>query len=84
MLKASTTPTGNREPRSLSVSAAPSDERHDIADGRPRVVATHGMTMTVWLTARIGLPHPGACWADLRFLYAHRVDPKARTITRIL
>ena len=50
------------------------DEHRDIAAGRPLVVATHGMAMTVWLTAGIGLPDPGAFWADLRFPDAHCVE----------
>jgi broad specificity phosphatase PhoE len=37
------------------------------AYGRPLVVATHGMALTVWLAATIGLADPGAFWADLRF-----------------
>lgn len=41
------------------------------------------MAMTVWLTARIGLPDPGAFWADLRFPDAHSVDLGAATITRL-
>jgi broad specificity phosphatase PhoE len=59
------------------------DAHRDIAADRPLVVATHGMAMTIWLTARIGLPDPGAFWADLQFPDAHRVDLTARTITRI-
>jgi hypothetical protein len=41
------------------------------------------MAMTVWLTARIELPDPGAFWADLQFPDAHSVDLAAGTITRI-
>jgi broad specificity phosphatase PhoE len=59
-------------------------EHCDVAAGRPLVVATHGMAMTVWLTARIGLPDPGRFWDGLRFPDAHRVDLTAGAITRIL
>jgi len=59
------------------------DEHRDEARDRPLVIATHGMAMTVWLTARIGLPDPGAFWADLRFPDAHVVDLAAATIVRI-
>src|SRR5262245_56310800 len=44
------------------------------AAGRPVAVASHGMAMTVWLTARVGLPAPGAFWASLRFPDAVAVD----------
>lgn len=57
-------------------------EHLDAARGRPLIVATHGMAMTVWLTARIGLPDPGAFWAGLRFPDAHRVDLAAGTAVR--
>jgi broad specificity phosphatase PhoE len=36
------------------------------AGPRPLVVASHGMAITVWLTATIGLDDPGAFWAALR------------------
>ena len=58
-------------------------EHLGVARDRPLVVATHGMAMTVWLTARIGLPDPGAFWAGLRFPDAHRVDLATGTITRL-
>ena len=58
-------------------------EHLGIAHDRPLIVATHGMAMTVWLTARIGLPDPGAFWAGLRFPDAHRVDLATGTITRL-
>ncbi|GAB3825825.1 histidine phosphatase family protein [Kribbella italica] len=37
------------------------------AGGRPVVIASHGMAMTLWLTATIGLADPAAFWEDLRF-----------------
>lgn len=54
-----------------------------IAQDRPLIVASHGMAMTVWLTARIGLPDPGAFWADLRFPDALRVDLASGTVSRM-
>ncbi|TDC97237.1 histidine phosphatase family protein [Nonomuraea deserti] len=52
------------------------------AGGRPLVVATHGMAMTVWMTARLGLQRPGDFWADLRFPDAHLVGLDAGTVER--
>ncbi|MFC4014283.1 histidine phosphatase family protein [Nonomuraea purpurea] len=52
------------------------------AEGRPLVVATHGMAMTLWLTTRIGLGDPGAFWADLRFPDKLVVDLDAHTVRR--
>ncbi|WP_432939329.1 histidine phosphatase family protein [Kribbella sp. CA-253562] len=53
------------------------------ADGQPLVIATHGMAMTLWLTATIGLGDPGAFWADLRFPDAQVVDLAAGTVARL-
>jgi broad specificity phosphatase PhoE len=53
------------------------------ADGGPVIIATHGMAMTIWLAATIGLPDPGGFWSDLQFPDAHRVDLAAGTLTRI-
>lgn len=55
----------------------------DIAHGQPLVVASHGMAMTVWLTARVGLRDPGAFWAGLRFPDACRVDLTTKTISAL-
>ncbi len=44
------------------------------ARGSVLVVATHGMAMTVWLTARIDLRSPGEFWAGLQFPDAIEVD----------
>lgn len=52
------------------------------AAGRPLVVASHGMAMTVWLTSRIGLDDPGAFWAELRFPDAVLVDLDAGRVSR--
>ncbi|GAA1976130.1 histidine phosphatase family protein [Catenulispora subtropica] len=60
------------------------DDHRAAARERPLIVATHGMAMTVWLTARIGLPDPGVFWAGLRFPDALHVDLAAGTITRFL
>lgn len=53
------------------------------AAGRPLVIGTHGMVLTVWLTARIGLPSPRAFWSDLRFPDAYTIDLDARTLDPI-
>lgn len=50
------------------------------AMGDPVVIGTHGMTMTLWLTATIGLTDPGAFWAALGFPDALVVDLAERTI----
>ena len=52
------------------------------AAGRPLVVASHGMAMTLWLTARIGLDAPGAFWSSLRLPDVLAVDLVARTVAR--
>jgi broad specificity phosphatase PhoE len=46
----------------------------DSAQGRPLIIATHGIAMTVWLASRRLLDDPAAFWADLRFPDAHIVD----------
>jgi len=53
------------------------------ADGVPLVIASHGMAMTLWLTATIGLDDPGAFWAGLRFPDAHVVDLSAGAVVRL-
>jgi broad specificity phosphatase PhoE len=53
------------------------------AGGRPLVVGSHGMILTVWLTARIGLPSPGPFWSAIRFPEAYAVDLAARTLDRL-
>jgi broad specificity phosphatase PhoE len=49
---------------------------------RPLVVASHGMAMTVWLTAAIGLDDPGAFWSDLRLPDVLIVDLPGRRVQR--
>ncbi|GAA4039876.1 hypothetical protein GCM10022248_02570 [Nonomuraea soli] len=58
-------------------------EHLEAAGGGPVVVATHGMAMTVWLAARIGLPDPGEFWSGLRFPDAHVVDLDAGVARRV-
>lgn len=58
-------------------------EQLALAGGHPLVVATHGMAMTVWMTARLGLDGSGDFWADLRFPDAHRVDLVAGAVERV-
>lgn len=50
------------------------------AAGRSLVVASHGMAMTLWLTARVGLTSPGKFWSSLRFPDAVAVDLAAGTV----
>ncbi len=55
----------------------------EYAGGGPVVIASHGMAMTLWLTATIGLGDPGAFWEGLRFPDALVVDLVARTVDRL-
>jgi broad specificity phosphatase PhoE len=58
-----------------------------VAGPRPLVVATHGMAMTLWLTAQGCLTDPGAFWADLEFPDALVIDlgtAKVRRLARSL
>ena len=52
------------------------------AAGRPLVVASHGMAMTVWLHARGCVDRPGEFWAALRFPDVLTVDLASSTVTR--
>jgi broad specificity phosphatase PhoE len=49
---------------------------------QPVVVATHGMAMTLWLTT-LGLPDPGAFWAQLRLPDVFEVNVATRRVTRV-
>jgi hypothetical protein len=71
------------EPHADAVHRFDSAVRDHLSPSRTLVIGTHGMVFTVWLTARIGLPSPGAFWSDLRFPDAYAVDLTARTATRI-
>ncbi|MFC5830593.1 histidine phosphatase family protein [Nonomuraea insulae] len=53
-----------------------------LSGERPLVVATHGMAMTVWMTARLDLHDPGDFWADLRFPDAHLIDLDSGIVER--
>lgn len=59
-------------------------EHLDAAQGRPLIIATHGMAMTVWLTSRRMLADPAEFWAQLRFPDAHIVDlhPRRAAVVR--
>lgn len=50
--------------------------------GTDLVIASHGMAMTLWLTATVGLEDPGGFWAGLTFPDAYVVDPRAGTVIR--
>jgi broad specificity phosphatase PhoE len=63
--------------------AAAVSDHLSAADGRPLVIATHGMAMTIWLSAAICLPDPAGFWNDLRFPDAHRVELAAGTVARV-
>jgi broad specificity phosphatase PhoE len=52
------------------------------ADGRSLVIASHGMAMTLWLTAAVGLTDAGAFWAGLRLPDLLTVDVTGKQITR--
>jgi broad specificity phosphatase PhoE len=53
-----------------------------VAGDRPLVVASHGMAMTIWLTAAATVADPGAFWAALRFPDLLMVDLGESTVTR--
>ena len=52
------------------------------AGARPLVIASHGMAMTLWLTATVGLADAGAFWADLRLPDLLAVDVTGKQVTR--
>jgi broad specificity phosphatase PhoE len=52
------------------------------AGGRPLVVATHGMAMTLWLTT-IGVDDPASFWSALLLPDVFEVDMAARSIRRV-
>ncbi|MBO3739187.1 histidine phosphatase family protein [Actinoplanes flavus] len=52
------------------------------ADGRPLVIASHGMAMTLWLTTTVALADPGAFWADLRLPGLLTVDVTGKQVFR--
>jgi broad specificity phosphatase PhoE len=52
------------------------------AGGRPLVIASHGMALTLWLTSTVGLADPGAFWAGLRLPDLLAVDVTGKQVTR--
>jgi broad specificity phosphatase PhoE len=53
------------------------------ARGRPLVVATHGMAMTLWMTT-VSVDDPGAFWSDLLLPDVFKVDVPACSIHRVV
>ncbi|MCP2322655.1 broad specificity phosphatase PhoE [Hamadaea flava] len=53
------------------------------AGSRPLVVASHGMALTLWLTAAIGLADPGGFWSALQLPDAFSVDLTTRQADRL-
>ncbi len=53
-----------------------------VAGTRPLVIASHGMAMTVWLSATMNVADPGGFWAGLRFPDVLEVDPGAPFVRR--
>jgi broad specificity phosphatase PhoE len=54
------------------------------AGGRPLVIASHGMAMTLWLTGTVGLTDPGAFWLGLRLPDLFAVDVSGEQVTRLV
>jgi broad specificity phosphatase PhoE len=50
---------------------------------QPLVIASHGVAITVWLTATIGLKDPVAFWNDLRLPDVLQINLLTRTVKRI-
>jgi broad specificity phosphatase PhoE len=73
------------EPRSAVAARFDAGVREHLAAavGRPLIVASHGMAMTVWLSTRLELADPGSFWAELRFPDALTVDLAAGSVTRL-
>ena len=53
------------------------------AVGRPLVIASHGMAMTLWLAATVDLGDAGVFWADLRLPDILTVDVTGKQVTRL-
>lgn len=71
----------NRRSVTARMQAAVDDYRA-AAGERPLVIAGHGMSLTVWMTAALHLSDPGAFWAALRFPDLLAVDLCARDVRR--
>jgi broad specificity phosphatase PhoE len=56
-----------------------------MASGRPLVIASHGMAMTLWLVSRglVSEDAAGEFWSELRFPDAHVVDLDAGVVRRL-
>jgi broad specificity phosphatase PhoE len=53
------------------------------AHPQPLVIATHGMAMTLWLAAIMGIADPAGFWAGLRLPDVFEVNLATRTVGRI-
>jgi broad specificity phosphatase PhoE len=53
-----------------------------LAGARPLVVASHGMAMTLWLSATVNVADPAGFWAGLRFPDVLEVHPDALFVRR--
>lgn len=53
------------------------------AAARRLVIASHGMAMTLWLSAAIPIADPAGFWAQLRFPDVFVVDLAAKTASRV-
>lgn len=53
------------------------------ASGRPLVIASHGMAITLWLTATIPLDDPAGFWTYLEFPDVLTVDLDTRPVERV-
>lgn len=54
------------------------------ADGRPLVIASHGMAITLWLSATVGLADAGTFWAELRLPDLLSVDVTGKQVIRMV
>jgi broad specificity phosphatase PhoE len=72
------------EPRDEAVARFGAGVRHWRAQAaaRPLVIASHGMAMTLWLAAEVGLDDAGAFWTDLRFPDVFTVDVATKAVSR--
>jgi len=57
---------------------------HTRVGTRPLVIATHGMAMTLWLAAAVGMPDPADFWAQLRLPDVFHVNLATRSYGRIV
>ncbi|NUP52625.1 MAG: histidine phosphatase family protein [Catenulispora sp.] len=71
------------EPRTQVVERFDAAVREHGGGGGPVVIATHGMALTLWLAARIGVGDPVAFWEGLLFPDVLRVDVEAGSVERV-